>query len=186
MLILKSINHCEYIMNISMYMRMMMMMVMIVVMMFVIVVIIVVMMFVVVVIIMVVMFVVVVIIVVMMFVIVVIIVVMMFVIVVIIMVMHMAFIIFRLIWYQHIKIAGINTTLAASAGSAPRSNNAPTVISPLIPEKHSRYKTFLLILQIPLSLYLNYNRLLKINFSGRHCFIYMILPPNPRLSYSGL
>ena len=32
---------------------------------------------------------------------------------------------------------------------------------PLIPEKHSRYKTFLLILQIPLSLYLNYNRLLK-------------------------
>ena len=35
--------------------------------------------------------------------------------VVIIMVMHMAFIIFRLIRYQHIKIAGINTTLAASA-----------------------------------------------------------------------
>ena len=78
MLILKSINHCEYIMNISMYMRMMMTMAVIMMMM-------------------------------------VIIVVMMFVIVVIIMVMHMAFIIFRLIWYQHIKIAGINTTLAASA-----------------------------------------------------------------------
>ena len=77
MLILKSINHCEYIMNISMYMRMMMTMAVIMMM--------------------------------------VMIVVMMFVIVVIIMVMHMAFIIFRLIWYQHIKIAGINTTLAASA-----------------------------------------------------------------------
>ena len=83
MLILKPINHCEYIMNISMYMRMMMMAVIMIMM--------------------------------MMLMVVVVIMVMMLMIVVIIMVMHMAFIIFRLLRYQHIKIAGINATFAASA-----------------------------------------------------------------------